>query len=261
MKWMRIGGTAAVAAALAIVLALSLGLWSHWTASAQDTFIVNDDTTPADGGCGTPDFQTEDIEEAIDDTDVADGDTLLICEGTYTGGVTIDKEVVVEGRAAANRDEIVIQVPDAGADGLTISTTSVTVRHLKLDGPVDHGGGILVQSSPVTISDVEVTKWATGTPTPTATPGATRTIDLSPPGWHDLAWSGADATDPSTALACIAGEYSIAYAWEGPTAGFKRHVEGCAIPGICNMAALNKYDALLVNISAADASCEMPVAP
>jgi len=76
---------------------------------------------------------------------------------------------------------------------------------------------------------------ATGTPTPTATPGATRTVDLSPPGWHDLAWSGADATDPGAALACIAGKYSIAYAWEGPTAGFKRYVEGCAVPGICNM--------------------------
>ena len=78
---------------------------------------------------------------------------------------------------------------------------------------------------------------ATATATATATPGATRTIDLSPPGWHDLAWSGADATEPGTALACIAGKYSIAYAWEGPTAGFKRHVEGCAVPGICNMAA------------------------
>jgi hypothetical protein len=105
------------------------------------------------------------------------------------------------------------------------------------------------------------TATATGTPTPTATPGATRTIDLSPQGWHDLAWSGADATDPGTALACISGDYSIAYAWEGPTAGFKRYVEGCAIPGICNMAALNKYDTLLVNISAAGVSCVMPVAP
>ena len=105
------------------------------------------------------------------------------------------------------------------------------------------------------------TPTATGTPTPTATPGATRTVDLSPPGWHDLAWSGADATDPGAALACIAGKYSIAYAWEGPTAGFKRYVEGCAVPGICNMADLNKYDTLLVNISAVGASCAMPVAP
>ena len=125
--------------------------------------------------------------------------------------------------------------------------------------------------------------WATGpaptptpsaTATPTGTPTATGTPTTPPQhralpapstsarqGWHDLAWSGADATDPGTALACIAGDYSIAYAWEGPTAGFKRYVEGCAIPGICNMAALNKYDTLLVSISVAGASCVMPVAP
>ena len=48
--------------------------------------------------------------------------------------------------------------------------------------------------------------------------------------------SGADNADPGTALACIAGDYSIAYAWEGPSLGFRRYVEGCAIPGICNMA-------------------------
>jgi len=62
-------------------------------------------------------------------------------------------------------------------------------------------------------------------------------------------------------LACISGKYSIAYAWEGPAAGFKRYVEGCAVPGICNMSPLNKYDALLVNITAVDTSCVMPVAP
>jgi hypothetical protein len=38
-------------------------------------------------------------------------------------------------------------------------------------------------------------------------------------------------------------------------------VEGCAIPGICNMSALNKYDAMVVLISAANVTCVMPVAP
>jgi parallel beta-helix repeat protein len=465
MKWTRIGGMTALAVALAIGLALSLGLWSHWTASAQDTFIVNDDTTPADGGCGTPDFETEDIEDAIDSGLVADGDTLVICEGTYNppDAIEVTKALTIEGRAAADRDDIVVQ---STGDGLFIPGGGTTVRHLKLEGPGIGGptiaGGIRIQSDGNTIQDVESTNWdigirifgegnvvegslihandngmeiqggngnsvrnnqiegnavgvfvvdedgvllegnslsgnsthqmllegrvnariqrnnittssngiflsgtvaeslvviggaadkantfagpfgggdyyvnmdcasentvdatynwwggtnrtdianrifndednagtecsaphdvkgavvfhpwatgpaptptpsptpsptatatATGTPTPAATPGATRTIDLSPPGWHDLAWSGANATDPGTVLACISGKYSIAYAWEGPTAGFKRYVEGCAIPGICNMAPLNKYDALLVNITA-DASCVMPVAP
>ena len=475
MKWTRIG-VAALIATLAIGLALSLGLWSQWTASAQDTFIVNDDTAPATDGCDTPDFQTEDIEDAIDSGLVADGDTLMICEGTYNPGnpIEVTKALTIEGRPAADRDDIAIQAL-ASTDGFEIMTDGVTLRHMNLVGTGaggDNGVHIQAGQNDNTLEDLEVTafedgifiddaegnvvedcdthdngdagiqasngvdnvirnnestanvngvfvflednalvegntvsdntdqqiwlnsrvnvrvlrntittiagsdgilvdimpaeslviigdraedantlsgpfdpaagdyyvelvcgsentvnatyNWwgsvnrtdianrifndeddptpgvecgapndvrgavvfhpwataaaptatpsptptptatptATGTPTPTATPpGATRTIDLSPQGWHDLAWSGADATDPGTALACIAGDYSIAYAWEGPTAGFKRYVEGCAIPGICNMAALNKYDTLLVSISVAGASCVMPVAP
>jgi hypothetical protein len=95
----------------------------------------------------------------------------------------------------------------------------------------------------------------------TAAADESRTIDLTPEGWHDLAWSGADATDPGAVLTCISGKYSIAYAWEGPTAGFKRHVEGCAVPGVCNMSAVNKYDTLLVLMTEGGATCQMPVAP
>jgi len=468
MKWTRVSGMTALMATLAIVLALSLGLWGHWTASAQDTFIVNDDTVPAADGCDTPDFETEDIQDAVDSALVADGDTLVICEGTYNPPNTIEvaKALTIEGRSGADREDVFIQ-GIAGSHGLEIQTDGVTIRHLTLTGPVADIKGIRIVSGANnnTIQDTEISGWndgisiddaddntvetsnihtniddgveavdggnnifrnnsisdnqtaidlesedgdlvegntlfdndrnqirldskinvrierntittpgdgigivqgpaesliiiggsadkantftgsfgdpvyyvelscdsentvdatynwwgstnradianrifndeddastecpapddvrgavvfhpwasgpaptptpsatpsptatptATGTPTPTATPGATRTIDLSPPGWHDLAWSGADATDPGTALACIAGKYSIAYAWEGPTAGFKRYVEGCAVPGICNMADLNKYDTLLVNITAASASCTMPVAP
>jgi parallel beta-helix repeat protein len=473
MRRTRIDGTAGLLAALAIGLALSLGLWGHWTASAQDTFIVNDDTSPTDGGCGAPDFETEDIQDAIDSGLVADGDTLVICPGTYTraavAAVEVDKQLTIEGLTSADREDMVVQ--GHGLGGFRVSVDAVTIRHLKLVASVADVDGITLVASADnnTIQDVEVTAWAdgivledtegnivetssihdnaghglylnsgarnvvrnneikdnnsygfefadedelliegnnlsgnadgqievvgnnqarihrnqidttgstsngvslwavpaeafvqiggsaenantfsgpfggssyyvelhcngentvdatynwwgstvrvdianrifndeddmsvecaapddvkgavvfhpwvagpaptptpsptptatatataTGTPTPTATPGAARTIDLSPPGWHDLAWSGAGATDPGTALACIAGKYSIAYAWEGPTVGFKRHVEGCAIPGICNMSPLNKYDAMLVNISAAGASCEMPIAP
>ena len=467
MRFTRIGAAAFIAA-LAIVLALSLGLWSHWTASAQDTFIVNDDTAPASDGCDTPDFETEDIEDAIDSGLVADGDTLMICDGTYNPATAIEvtKDLTIEGRAAADRGNVAIQ-GTAGNDGFVISVDGVTIRHLKLTGAAaDRGIAIQSNADNNTVQDVEITAWnigvitgdaqgnvietsdihdntdagiqnqggentvirnneitdnasngisvegedgalvdsntlsgnglaqiqvagrtlvnivrnqidtasdgiyianvpaealiriggsadmantftgpfggsdyyvdlicaahdtvdatynwwgstnrtdianrifndeddastecpapddvkgavvfhpwatgpaptptpsptpsptatptATGTPTPTATPGATRTIDLSPQGWQVLAWSGANATDPGTVLACISGKYSIAYAWEGPTAGFKRYVEGCAIPGICNMAPLNKYDTMLVNITAAGVTCEMPVAP
>jgi hypothetical protein len=472
---------ALLVAALVIGLALSLGLWGHWTAGAQgNTFIIND-VDPPETECGTPDYTTTDINSVIALATVHDNDTLVLCEGTYQGGITVGKKVTLEGQASVDRADIVIQVSAAGTDGLTIGTTGVSLRHLKLDGPTASDTGIL-GAQDATISDVEVTDWGTGidvfwlnnvvirdshihgnepygialdhannvriarntivnnaasevrvdtsdqvvvednsfsrnipigfqltingrshvqvmrntftthvsgtesdqgirleipaealviiggsdadantfdgnleanppvgfgyyiyltcsseatvdathnywkgspvtsrgvsgvifndedddpanpgadcpanddgavvfhptssgpaptptptpsptgtptatataTPTPTATPGATRTIDLSPQGWHNLGWSGPDATDPATALACISGDYSIAYAWEGPTVGFRRHVEGCAIEGICNMGALDKYDSVLVNITAADVSCTMPVAP
>ena len=102
MRLTRIGAAAFIAA-LAIVLALSLGLWSHWTASAQDTFIVNDDTTPRRGGCDTPDFQTEDIEDAIDSGLVADGDTLMICEGTYNPPSAIEVNKELDHRGTGRR--------------------------------------------------------------------------------------------------------------------------------------------------------------
>jgi parallel beta-helix repeat protein len=474
MRRTRIAGIAGLAA-LAIALALVLGLWGQWAASAQDTFTVNDDTSPAEGGCDTPDFETQDIQDAIDSGLVADGDTLVICPGSYSAGAglvtEVNKQLTIEGLATALREDVVVE--GSGAGGLVVSADGVTIRHMKLVASVADVDGITLVAGADnnTIQDVDVTAWAdgirmedsednivetssihdnagrglylssgarnvvrnneitdnnsygfefgdedelliqdnnlsdnadgqievvgrnrarihrnqiettvstgsgvslwavpaegliqiggsaenantfsgpfggtsyyvelhcngentvdatynwwgssnrtdianrifndeddaatecpapddvkgavvfhpwatgpaptptpsptptatgtptataTGTPTPTATPGATRTIDLSPPGWHDLAWSGADATDPATALGCISGDYSIAYAWEGPATGFKRHVEDCAVPGICNMAALNEFDTLLVNITAAEVTCEMPVAP
>ena len=164
MKWTRVSGMAALVAALAIAFALSLGLWGRWTASAQDTFIVNDDTSPADGGCETPDFETEDIEDAIDSALVADGDTLVICEGTYNppDAIEVTKALTVEGRAAAERDDIVIQ---GSSDGFDISVDGVTLRHLKLVGAGAGGdSGVHVQAgaNDNTIEDLEASDFEDG---------------------------------------------------------------------------------------------------
>jgi hypothetical protein len=470
-----------VLALLASAFALSMGLPGHWAAGARDAFVVNDDTTPTDDGCGAPDFQTEDIQNAIDSSLVADGDTLIICEGTYNApdAIEVSKSLAIEGRAAASRDDIVVQVRSGAVQvsseshGFTVRANDVKIRHMKLVGPGTTGPpgidfddhGIHLESPGPTnydnaqFSDLEITNWDCGvyiyqsnesvvgpanhihgnssgvrieggflggrrdrvidnvigpndaqgitlgqtdetyierntlagnysqitwgastvfiwnneidaasgyglrsdwapadnlvqiggtpehannftgtllggfvyiyltcdaeatfdatynywnginsreaisaavfndeyddplspgadcprgdasavvvhpwliskwtpTPTPTAVgspiPSTTRAVDLSPPGWHDLAWSGADGTGPADALACVSGKYGIAYAWQGPDAGFTRYVEGCPVPGICTMGLLDKYDSLFLLITSEGATCEMPVAP
>ena len=167
MRWMRIGRTAAFLAALAVALGLSLGLWGNWTASAQDTFIVNQDTGTGDPApCDAPDFPSvSDIETVIDDTDVEDGDKLVLCPGTYTAGaggtVEVDKELTIEGLAAADRDDIVVQGSDA--DGFLISVDGATLRHLKLvSAGSDDGIWIEAGVNNNTIQDMEVTDWEDG---------------------------------------------------------------------------------------------------
>jgi parallel beta-helix repeat protein len=449
---------AALVVALGLGLALSLGLWSSWTASAQDTFIVNDNTTPAEDGCDTPDYQTDDIQEAIDDGDVADGDTLMICDGTYSppDSIQVTKELIIEGRAAADRADILIE--SVAHDGFVVSAENVTIRHLTLEGS-GTDRGIWVSDNNATIEDVEVSDWSQGifldaaegttvqdsdihdnanqgivaadgsgntiqrnasqdngtgidlededealiaenvvsgntleqifldadsaiinvfvlrnqitsasdgifidqidradsliviggrpedantfsgtydpvagdyyvelacvsentvdatynfwgaglqatdiaarifndetdaatecpvaaddpkgavvfhpwatepaptvtpSPTPTATatptPGNTRTINLSPQGWHSLVWSGANGTAPATALNCIAGQFSIAYMYVGTTGDWLRYVPGNTT--LTNITTVNKYDSLFVLINVAGASCVMPV--
>jgi parallel beta-helix repeat protein len=102
-----------------------------------------------------------------------------------------------------------------------------------------------------------VTPSPTPTATPTPTPGNTRTINLSPQGWHSLAWSGADATAPADALDCIEGKFSIAYMYVGTTGDWLRYVPGNDT--LTNIDEVNKYDPLFVLINVAGAECLMPV--
>lgn len=87
----------------------------------------------------------------------------------------------------------------------------------------------------------------------------TRTVNLSPAGWHNFVWTGATGTEPGTALACISGKFSIAYEWVDSLQLFQRYVPGVA--ELSNMDPLTKYDPLLVLITAEGVTCQMPVAP
>jgi hypothetical protein len=89
------------------------------------------------------------------------------------------------------------------------------------------------------------------------TPTGTRDFDL-PLGWSNFVWSGADATAADTALNCIAGNFAIAYALEA--GGWLRYVPGD--PAITTLATVDKYDSLLVLVTASGVQClGMPVEP
>jgi parallel beta-helix repeat protein len=164
---MRIGGMAAFVVALAIGLAFSLGLWGSWTAGAAGTeHIVNQDTGTGDPApCDDPDFPSvSDIETVIDDADVADGDTLILCPGTYAAGaggtVEVDKELTITGLATADREDVVVQ---GSSHGFTIKADDVTIRHLKLVGAgADIGIRIGSDANALTIQDMEITAWSVG---------------------------------------------------------------------------------------------------
>jgi len=171
MKWTRIGGMAAFVAAVAIGLAFSLGLWGSWTAGAAGTeYIVNSDTGVGDEApCDAPDFPSvSDIETVIDDASVHNGDTLVLCPGTYAAGVAagavdVNKELTIEGLAEADREDVVVQ---GSSHGFTIAADNVKIRHLKLVGAgADHG--IHFEVGPAgyddgEFSDLEITGWHNG---------------------------------------------------------------------------------------------------
>jgi uncharacterized repeat protein (TIGR01451 family)/fimbrial isopeptide formation D2 family protein len=85
----------------------------------------------------------------------------------------------------------------------------------------------------------------------------TRTLNLSPAGWHNFVWTGASGTEPGTALSCISGNYTIAYEWVDSLGAFARYVPGST--ELSNMDPLTQYDPLLVFITTAGVTCVMPV--
>jgi len=177
MKWTRIGGMAAFVAALAIGLALSLGLWANWTAGAAGTeHVVNQDTGTGDPApCDDPDFASvTDIETVIDDASVQNDDTLVLCPGTYTAGaaagaVEVEKKLTITGLATADREDVVVQ-GTAASDGFVVKADNVKIKHLKLAGPGTAGPEIgidIVPAGPTTydngeFSDLEITNWPEG---------------------------------------------------------------------------------------------------
>jgi len=160
----RIRSRTAAAGLVAVVavLTIALGTWQGWLAQAQGTtYIVNDVGSP-EPECGTPDFTTPDVNSVIALPQVHDGDTLVLCQGTYDGAITVNKKLTIEGQEGVDRAKIVIRLLAAGTFGLTVDADDVTIRHLRLRGPCCGFPGIEVVGNNATISDVEVTQWRVG---------------------------------------------------------------------------------------------------
>jgi parallel beta-helix repeat protein len=160
MKWLRSRTAVVVIVAVAAALTVALGTWQGWLAEAQTVRWVNDaDDAGQPTECSTATAYA-DIASAVAVS--ADGDTVRVCEGVYPGGIAVDRKITIEGQADVDVDEIVIRVTAAGTSGLIVSADDVTIRHLKLDGPIGSDTGIAITGDDTTITDVEVTEWSIG---------------------------------------------------------------------------------------------------
>ncbi len=165
MKWSCFGtGPARLVAAAAVVVAgIGLGVaalvGSFPAQASPDEVYVNDNLLPDVEGCNDAANKVDTITEGIGAADP--GDTVIVCEGTYAGATISKQNVTVEGRAEANRAEVIVQ---GASDGLIIAAGDVTVRHLTLDGVDGSDNGIHVteDGDRATIQDVEVFDWNNG---------------------------------------------------------------------------------------------------
>jgi parallel beta-helix repeat protein len=155
MKWLHSRTAVVTVVAAAVALTICLGTWQGWLAQASPAEVyVNDNLLPDVEGCNNPDGTT--IAEGITAADP--GDTVIVCEGTYDGNVTVGKSVTIEGRSDAARSDIIVQ-GGSGVDGFTVSADDVTISHMLFDGVDTSGTGIHVTGDSATIQDVEATDW------------------------------------------------------------------------------------------------------
>jgi hypothetical protein len=184
----------------------------------------------------------------------AGADSIMVSEAT---GCDIGDKIVLNQGESNEECQEIERVP-AGANALYLVGTLA----------YGHSQGETVVEVPVCPTP---TPTATPTPTPTPTPPPAEFICTEPPstrtsnlqmGWNNFVWTGASGVDPATALACLEGNYNIAYRLDPSGQTFERYVPGrCDEPGLCNMTGLNTDDNLLVLVTAPGLVCEIPVVP
>jgi len=186
MKWLHSRTAVVMMVGAVAALTIALGTWQGWLAEAQTVRWVND---AADAGepteCSTATAYAN-IAAALGAS--ADGDTIRLCEGTYAGNVTVNKEVTIEGREEVARADVKIE-ETAANDGLIVQVNDVTISHLTLDGPGSNTG--IAMAAPgydgLTISDVDATDWNDAIKTDTA-----QNMVIEDSHLHDNAADGAE---------------------------------------------------------------------
>jgi nitrous oxidase accessory protein NosD len=117
----------AMTAGSAITLALTLAPEAASADTAGgETFFVSPEAPSGDGtSCATAIYWN--LRDAMDDA--ADGDTVIVCPGTYYESVTVDKRITLRGLPGAVIDAsgpVGIRVV---ADGATIKGLTVIVHN------------------------------------------------------------------------------------------------------------------------------------
>ena len=127
------------------------------TTGDQVSLTVNGNTTtnltfnaaPNDLGGDTASVYTT-ISAAV--TAAAAGDTISIAPGTYTGGVTVNKALTLDGMTSTATDVVID--PTAG-DGIVVTANGVTIRDLEVTGAAN--GVVASGVTGLTLNNVTVT--------------------------------------------------------------------------------------------------------
>jgi hemolysin type calcium-binding protein/parallel beta helix pectate lyase-like protein len=104
-------------------VAVAVGLFAASPASAATTRTVNDDGVT---GCPAATFAT--IQAAV--TASADGDTIVVCPGTYPEQVNVNKQVTIRGAQAG----VDARTPRAGAESILQGEFALLANNITIDG-------------------------------------------------------------------------------------------------------------------------------